>query len=384
MTPLSRSLALGIVCAATLASIVGAQTRFDRTLANPTSSGAAVLPTTFWQPPSSMAKPYPVAVLLHGHGFEGRDYDTLATRFALAGYLVAAPNTARVDGWQQGLDAAAMLPALRADALDVSSPLHGVLDASRAALVGHSMGGANVIRVLTSTNEYRLGIAITPLIAPLDYPAKVATPTLLIGCEGDTLTPWRTNLLPIRDRLASPWMSTIWDATGNHLNPVFRDFSGSTANDSLIFDVTVSTCVGALARYLDDEPSGLDGVVGVAAHARARALAIEHRFLLPEHYATVDTTSYALHVAGPDGPVIELGAFGTATIPTPFGELGLDPMSLLIAPALLSSGGRVTTLSFPRGPQFAKIDVWFQSLSFAADKSLRLGRVLEGDLGDGR
>ncbi len=81
-------------------------------------------------------------------------------------------------------------------------------------------------------------------------------------------------------------------------------------------------------------------------------------------------------------PVLELGSFGRASIPTPFGELGLDPNYILIAPGMVVQSGRVTSLVFPRGPQFAKVSVWFQSLSFDTASSLRFGRVLTGDLGN--
>ncbi len=360
---------------------VSAQARTERNFVNPTPIGSATLATTLWLPPLSFPGARPVVVFLHGHGFAGRDYDAFAARLAAAGYVVAAPNTALVDGWLQGLDAAAMHEALRLDALDATSPLFGRCDVARAGLVGHSMGAANVLRVLAQTSVYRVGIALTPLITPLEYPPQVATPVLFVACEGDTLTPWRSNLLPVRDRLAASWMSTIWDASGNHLNPVFRDFAGSMAKDARVFDATQTVCQGALRRYLTEDASGLDFVVGEAARAESLALLVEHRFLQPEHFATVDATSYALHVAGPDGPVLELGSFGRASIPTPFGELGLDPNYILIAPGMVVQSGRVTSLVFPRGPQFAKVSVWFQSLSFDTASSLRFGRVLMGELG---
>lgn len=373
-----------VVVGLVLMPTVRSQQMFDRTLTNPTAVGSSAIPCTIWTPAISVKKPWPVVALLHGHGFLGRDYKVLGSRLAADGYLVIAPNTARVDGWLQGLDALALPAALALEDRLASSPLYAAIDLARRAILGHSMGAANVVRVLAEDRAWRLGIAITPLIAPLVYPPRVTAPLVLIGCKNDTVTPWRQNLLAIRTALPSSlpaWTTTIWDENGNHLNPVFRDFANSTTADDAIFDATYRTCSGALRRWIADDAGGLDDVVGTRARMEPRLHLLEHRFASPEHYATSSPTEFRLHVAGPDGPVLELGSLQTANLKTPFGELGLSPLSLMIAPAVLMSGGRVTTLTFAREPRFLGLDVWFQSLSLDASQALRLGRVIRGRLG---
>lgn len=341
---------------------LSAQARVALLLDNPTSSGSTRIPCSVWMPPAaSRPAPWPLVSLLHGHGFAGKDYEALGRRLASSGFLVVAPDNNLTDGWVQGLDALALPAAVASEAKRATSPLFGKLDGTRRAVIGHSMGAANVVRVLAEDASYRVGIALTPIFAPQSYSAKVRTPLVLIGAEGDSVTPWRTHLLGIRSALSPSipaWTTSVFGRGANHLNPVFRDFVGSTDADDAIFDATFDVVRGALLRWLENEPAGLDAVVGMAARGAPALTTLEHRFGKPEHFSTRDTTEFRLHVAGPDGPVLEFGSFGRAQIPTVFGVLEIDPVNLLIAPPMLLQQGVVTTLRFPRGPQFRSVRLW--------------------------
>ena len=389
-----RCLLLPTTCLVLALAVAGSaqfplgQTAIELSFTNTSSRGSQRIPCTVWRPDSKYAKPWPLVLLLHGHGFVGKDYKELGKRLSTEGYLVVAPNNARTDGWLQGLDALALPAALGRENQRKGSVLESAIDLRRRAVLGHSMGGANAVRVLAEDHSWSLGIAVAPLIAPLKYPPLLRDPLVLIGASKDSVTPWRSHLLAIRNALSKKlpaWTMSIWDDKASHLNVAFRGYPSSTRDDDAIFDASYRTISAALRRWLLEDASALDAIVGMAAHKEAHLAILEHRFLQPEHYALKTAAEFRLHVAGPQGIVLELAAFGRAELATPFGKLGLSPASLMMAPALVSSGLQVTSLSFLRKRRFRGLKIWFQSLSTTLDPGapggLRFGRVLRGELG---
>ncbi len=119
------------------------------------SRGDRRLPTTVWYPNRSGSYP----VVIFGHGLVGVPavYAQLLTRWAAAGFVVAAPtfpNTSFgskdfsvLDVPNQPADMAAVLDSLIA--LDSSNPIRQRLDETRVAGAGHSGGAITALGLFT-------------------------------------------------------------------------------------------------------------------------------------------------------------------------------------------------------------------------------------------
>jgi len=127
------------------------------------------LPTTVWYPATGDG-PFPVIVFSHGLTARPGDYADLLTRWARAGFVVAAaayPHTsARVadfdvmDLLRQPADASYVLT--RVLALDGRSgdPLEGRLEKDHVAAAGHSAGGITTLGMLSGPRDDRLAAAV--------------------------------------------------------------------------------------------------------------------------------------------------------------------------------------------------------------------------------
>ncbi len=144
--------------------------------------------------PGSTSGPYPVVLFSHGFGGERLYYSNLLAGMASWGYVVVS-----ADYLERGLAAQALglkttptaafdrsimlssLTATEAASNQAASVLHGTVDPSRVAAVGHSAGGGTAFNAL---DDPRVATAIgwAP-VAPQGTPSD--KPVMLIGAEGD-------------------------------------------------------------------------------------------------------------------------------------------------------------------------------------------------------
>ncbi|MGK5742589.1 alpha/beta hydrolase family protein [Micromonospora sp. URMC 103] len=139
--------------------------------------GDRPLPVTIWYPASGPARDepersaaaadgrFPVVMFSHGLGGRPDDYAPLLTRWAAAGFLVAAPtfpHTSRgadgnvLDVLNQPADVSyALTQVLALDGRD-GDPLRGRLATDRVAAAGHSAGGVTTIGLFTAGRDERL------------------------------------------------------------------------------------------------------------------------------------------------------------------------------------------------------------------------------------
>lgn len=133
------------------------------------------LPVTLWYPargkPGSQVRPdrdpadgdFPVVLFSHGLTGQPADYLGLLTRWAAAGFIVAAPtypntnrNARRIDFFDvlnQPADATHVLSGVLALDEDSRDPLRGRIDTERVGAAGHSAGGATTIGLFTTRDE---------------------------------------------------------------------------------------------------------------------------------------------------------------------------------------------------------------------------------------
>lgn len=133
------------------------------------------LPVTLWYPaegkPGSQPRldrqpadgDFPVVLFSHGLTGQPSDYLGLVTRWAAAGFIVAAPtypntnrNSRRVDFFDvlnQPADASHVLTGVLALDENDRDPLHGRIDTERVGAAGHSAGGATTLGLFTVRDE---------------------------------------------------------------------------------------------------------------------------------------------------------------------------------------------------------------------------------------
>ncbi|XTZ14860.1 alpha/beta hydrolase family protein [Micromonospora echinospora] len=144
--------------------------------------GDRPLPVTLWYPARGEAGGtaersapvaggrFPVVVFSHGLGARPADYAALLTRWAAAGFVVAAPtfpHTSRgsvqvnpLDVLNQPADVSYVLTEVLGLDERSGDPLRGRLATGRVAATGHSAGGVTTIGLFTLSRDERLDAGV--------------------------------------------------------------------------------------------------------------------------------------------------------------------------------------------------------------------------------
>ena len=184
------------------------------------------LPTTVWYPERG-AGPFPVIVFSHGLTSEPSAYSALLTRWARAGFVVAAPafphthykveDYRPLDVVNQPADVSSVLTKVLALNATTGDALEHRLDATRVAAAGHSAGGITTVGLFTGARDRRLvaGIVLSGeqvLPAPFTGPAA---PLLFVHGKLDRTVPYQNGLDAYR---AVPWPKAMMTVTkGGHV-----------------------------------------------------------------------------------------------------------------------------------------------------------------------
>ncbi|SCG33925.1 alpha/beta hydrolase family protein [Micromonospora halophytica] len=143
--------------------------------------GDRPLPVTLWYPARGEAGGtpqrgaatatgrFPVVMFSHGLGARPEDYAALLTRWAAAGFVIAAPtfpHTSRgtdsnvLDVLNQPADVSYALDTVLALDGRAGDPLRGRLATDRVAAAGHSAGGVTTIGLFTAGRDERLDAGV--------------------------------------------------------------------------------------------------------------------------------------------------------------------------------------------------------------------------------
>ena len=357
-------LALGVSLPLRAQSSVGFR---DMVLKNPRALGSKILPLRVFYPSTSLGKDapiferqegYPVIVFLHGVGLLGSSYMELGYTFASRGYIAVHVDTAMSNPDLQALDGIAIHAALVIENNNSRSAFKGLLNMKQSGLAGHSMGGGNTIRVLASNPGYQVGVCFAPwgdknASYTAKYADKVRVPVGFISGDGDTITPWRTNSLPIYAQLKGYRdikFHYLLNKAANHANLVAYLYPGATRIDKEVFDRSLAVGIGIFDHYLNVISNGLDASVGVAARSEKRLVALNIEVGSPLYFKTgpqaIGKTSN-FHLIAEPGLSGHLLAARIVPTPTPWGLLMLEPASLVIVNVALMQSPRLSTLNFP-------------------------------------
>ncbi|MEZ5963946.1 MAG: hypothetical protein R3F56_08895 [Planctomycetota bacterium] len=348
------------------------------TFANPTGRGTPSLTTTTWYPAQTsgtnvplLPRPggWPVAVFLHGFAALGSLYAPLGEHLAAAGYVAVFANTAQFSGPTLVLDGLALFPALANANAEVGGFLFGALDMTRVGLCGHSMGGGGTLDVLAQNPGYRAGVCLAPVTSA--NAGAVAVPVAVVHGAGDTIVPAAQGEANYRAATAVTGVRcfSLLDGSTTHTN--VTGFLLISATDRAVFAHAANLVTGFFDRYLDDDATGLEDVLGPRARAQPRLVRIDVEVRGPELWMSgrpapgqVVTST----LAAEPGAAALLAAAAPARLTTPFGDLLLDPASTVLVAVGTTGIDRLwlLTLAIPNDSGLLGVRLPFQALGTVA------------------
>lgn len=162
----------------------------------------------------------------------------LGPRIASQGFVVITFNTnSRYD--QPASRGDQLLAAL--DYLTGSSAVRDRVDASRLAVMGHSMGGGGALEAAKDRPSLQAVIPLTGWNTDKTWP-EVRTPTLVIGAENDSVAPVGSHSIPFYNSLTNtPERAYLELDNASHFAP-------NSPNTDI-----ASNSIAWLKRYVDDD-----------------------------------------------------------------------------------------------------------------------------------
>ena len=351
----------------------------DLSFPNTTGQGSSTLSARVYYPATSsgantpmVAPPaggYPVVVFLHGWTQTGASYSKLGTYLSKKGYVAVLNNTAQFSFSTQADDGKAYFGALVTANAQAGNFLQGALDMSRVGLSGHSAGGGNTVTVLADNPGYRCGVLFAPIDPGAATNSQVEVPLAIIHGEGDLVLLWQLTALDVYNEATNvrglrTFYRMDFGCGHNNLAGLFH----LTSTDQDVWRVTKRVMRGFFDHYLSVNQGGLDRVIGVAARAESRLsqlyLSVEAPTLWTAGNAALGQT-ITMHVASEPGPVVLAAGNGLAApLPTPLGDLLLDPGALLTSWLSQVGADRYSSepLAIPSDPSLVGFQLALQAL----------------------
>ncbi|GAA1751837.1 alpha/beta hydrolase family protein [Luedemannella helvata] len=222
------------------------------------------LPTTLWYPATGATggaarSGVPVAagrfpIVVFSHGLRGLPdyYAALTTRWAAAGFVVAAPaypgTNAHADPFdvtdvgQQPLDAAAVISKVRGLDTKLGDPLRGRLATGRVGAAGHSAGGFTTLGMLSApTRDERVDAAIVIAGASLGgtFAGPAASVLFVHGSDDGTVA--LSGARTAYQKLSWPkgFLTLTGQGHGDYLRPGNRGFDQVNATTTDFWRATL-------------------------------------------------------------------------------------------------------------------------------------------------
>ena len=356
----------------------------DFPLRNRTSSGTPTLQARIYYPAQSAGQNapvrqqpggYPVYVFCHGNGHPGNLYISHGTLLAENGFVCVLIDTALSDSDLLYRDAVAHWVSLGAESKDPQSVFFGAFDLQRAAVGGYSMGGISAMRALASDCGYRAGFAHAPSggswLGPGEF-TKNKHPFAIAHGLGDTLIPWQDAFQYWQNSKVYGGEKVFYllNQEANHVNVA----SVPTLKDQPIFDRVMRVFLGFLTVHLKGDARGQDEVVGAAARAEPRLVAIHAEHEQPEFWVEQNGRDASLRFSAQPGGLLLLASLQTSWHATAFGGLLLDPGSLRLVWSTEVGQAGFARLDLAV-PELAGLENWrlpLQALAVNRDRDARL------------
>jgi len=195
-----------------------------------------VYSATVRYPSSDAQAPYPAVAYSPGLGSQKEFNAEVGAHLATHGYVVltfTAPDRSLIQQKIDGLGTA--LDVLVERGADPTSPLFGLVDASRRVVMGHSQGGEAALQFAAVDRDLAAVIAQAPSIGffapqPID---TISAPTLLQAATEDKLVPFMNAVDAYEMQLRAAKQLVVIDG-GNHVG--FNDV-GSPAQIAVMLGI---------------------------------------------------------------------------------------------------------------------------------------------------
>lgn len=186
------------------------QTTVSRTSVSGFGGGDIYFPT------DTSAGTFGAVVIAPGFTARKSSMAWIAPRIASQGFVVFNIDTLTTSD-QPASRGRQLLAA--ADFLTTNSSVRTRVDASRVAVMGHSMGGGGTLEAARSRPSLQAAIPLTPWNTTKSFRTN-AVPTLIIGAENDSIAPVRSHSEPFYESLtASPGKAYLELNGASHFAP---------------------------------------------------------------------------------------------------------------------------------------------------------------------
>jgi pimeloyl-ACP methyl ester carboxylesterase len=217
---------------ATRGAYATAQTSVSRYLVSGFGGGTIYYPTT-----TSDGRFGGVAIS-PGYTASASSVSWLGPRLASQGFVVIVFDTiTRYD--QPGSRGDQLLAAL--DYLTQRNSVRDRVDASRLAVMGHSMGGGGSLEAVVDRPSLQAAIPLTPWNLDKTWP-EVRTPTLVVGAQNDTVAPVGSHAVPFYSSIPSNVAKGYLELRGA------SHFAPNTSNTPI-----AAYSIAWLKRFVDDD-----------------------------------------------------------------------------------------------------------------------------------
>lgn len=342
-------------------------------------------------PPRSAG--FPVIVFLHGYAVLGNDYGAMGDAIAEAGYVAVMLNTAMFSHTTMELDTQALFAAMVQETNDPQSPFFGKLDMERAGVMGHSMGASVIVYLLNedpSTDPttacinpgYVCGLALAPVDPSLasSFSPVVDVPIGCVSGLGDTLTPPVVHALPFYQSVTPSQglkFHYMFGPACDHLN-----MCGLAPNSPAVFERVKTIFEGYFGHFMQGSKTGLEGILGVDGLSDPNLSNLQVETYVPQTWADSElhigqTSRVSISIDGLFGLVLAANSLSPGPLPTPFGDLLLDPVSVGTFQQGLTASQRFdATVAVPNNPALIGVSIALQGSSPTANEPFRLGSAV--------
>lgn len=127
-----------------------------------------------------------------------------------------------------------------------TSPFAGKVDASRLAVMGHSMGGGGSLDAARDNPNLKASIPLAPWETTKDY-SKTTVPTLIVSCESDAIAPVKDHANKFYDSFTPTLTKALLEMKG--ASHFCTNSSANAATKTLIGKYSISW----LKRFVDGD-----------------------------------------------------------------------------------------------------------------------------------
>ena len=197
------------------------------------------LNATVWHPADDRGAPYPLVVYSHGFSSTREGGAYLARHLASHGYVVVAADFPMTNmyapdrPWVRDItnqpgDVSFLIDRLLAQSGQSGHMLESMVDPQRIGVTGISLGGmtSTLVAFHPTLGDARVGAALSIAGPTVQFTDRFfrhrQLPFLMLGGDIDALVPFRSNALPVLEKVPNSQLVTVFD--GSHTG-----FSGPAA-----------------------------------------------------------------------------------------------------------------------------------------------------------